>query len=170
MAFEKREMVIHPAHGVAEVVGREKREIDGKKVIFLVLEVPARPGISSVMRVSLPEDRADEIGLRAAVDTEEASDVLEVLGVQGVRVPTNWSRRFKNHQEKLRSGDVYQCAEVVRNLAQRERGAKLSTGEQTMYQQARYRLTSELAVSWGVDAEEADARVASALDAGVASA
>jgi CarD family transcriptional regulator len=76
-----------------------------------------------------------------------------------VRVPANWSRRFKNHQEKLKSGDVYQCAEVVRNLASRLRTAQLSAAEQSMYAKARYILISELAVSWDTDEETAEARI-----------
>jgi len=78
-------------------------------------------------------------------------------------VPANWSRRFKNHQEKLKSGDVYQCAEVVRNLAARLREKSLSAAEQSMYAKARYILISELAVSWNVDDEKAAARVDAAL-------
>ena len=60
------------------------------------------------------------------------------------RVPSNWSRRFKNHQEKLKSGDVYQVAEVVRNLAARNRDASLSAAERTMYERARVNLISEI--------------------------
>jgi CarD family transcriptional regulator len=78
-------------------------------------------------------------------------------------VPSNWSRRFKNHQEKLKSGDVYQHAEVVRNLAMRQRTASLSTAEKSMYANARHILISELAVSWGTDDVKAEARVDEAL-------
>ncbi len=80
-----------------------------------------------------------------------------------MRVPSNWSRRFKNHQEKLKSGDVYECAEVVRNLAIRQRTATLSTAEKSMYAKARHILISELAVSWQVSDEDAEARVDAAL-------
>lgn len=163
MAFDDDEQVVHPAHGVAEIVGRERRKFQGETVTFVVLAVPARDGISSAMRVSVPEDRAEELGLRAVISADEAAEVLEVLGMRNVRVPSNWSRRFKNHQEKLRSGDLYQCAEVVRNLAHRERDGKLSTAERSMYLRARYLLTTELAVSWGVEPTEAETRVDGAL-------
>lgn len=162
MKFRKRSSVVHPAHGVARVIDHERRKIDGKSVNCLVLEVPARDGIHGPIRISVPEDRATELGVRLPVDLDEAEDVLEVLSVTGVRVPANWSRRFKNHQEKLRSGDVYECAEVVRNLARRERDAHLSTGERSMYERARYRLASELAVSWGVELDEANERIEAA--------
>ena len=72
-------------------------------------------------------------------------------------MPSNWSRRFKNHQEKLKSGDVYQVAEVVRNLAARNRDAALSAAERTMYERARINLVSEIAPALQVSAEDAEA-------------
>ena len=164
MSYAIGSKVVYPSHGVAELVGREKRKIDGSSVTYLVLSVPQRGwGTRGDLKVSVPEDRADEVGIREAVSAEDAADVLEVLAVRDVRVPANWSRRFKNHQEKLKSGDVFACAEVVRNLAIRLQNSKLSTAEQSMYANARYLLTSELAVSWGVDEEEAEVRIDKAL-------
>lgn len=164
MVFKIGNKVVYPSHGVAEIVGREKKKFDGKTITYLVLSVPQRGwGTAGGMKVSVPEDRAEELGVREAISEEDAADVLEVLAVTDARVPSNWSRRFKNHQEKLKSGDVYECAEVVRNLAMRERNASLSTAEKSMYANARHILTSELAVSWGVDMEEAELRVDQAL-------
>ena len=165
MVFEVGEKVVYPAHGVAEVVGRETRSFDGESVTCLVLSVPKRGWeTAGGMRVSVPEDRAQDVGVRAAISAEDADDVLEVLAVKNARVPSNWSRRFKNHQEKLKSGDVYETAEVVRNLAIRQKTASLSSAETSMYAHARHILISELAVSWSVDDEEAEIRVDEALD------
>jgi CarD family transcriptional regulator len=162
--FKVGSKVVYPSHGVAEIVGREKRKVDGKNVTYLVLAVPERGwGTSGDMKVSVPEDKAEDLGVRSAVSEEDAEDVLEVLAATDVRVPSNWSRRFKNHQEKLKSGDVYQHAEVVRNLAMRQRTASLSTAEKSMYANARHILISELAVSWGTDDVKAEARVDEAL-------
>jgi CarD family transcriptional regulator len=162
--FEVGAKVVYPSHGVAEIVRREEREFGGEMRWFLVLVVPQQGwGTVGGMVVSVPEAGAEDLGVRPAISNEDASDVLDVLAVRDVRVPSNWSRRFKNHQEKLKSGDVYQCAEVVRNLAARMRTARLSTAERSMYAKARYILTSELAVSWGVDDEAAGARIDAAL-------
>ena len=164
MQFEIGSKVIYPSHGVAEIVGHESRTINGEKVDYLVLSIPERGwGTSGDMKVSVPEARAEDLGVRTAVSEEEAAEVLEVLAVTDARVPSNWSRRFKNHQEKLKSGDVYEHAEVVRNLAIRQRNASLSSAEQLMYANARHVLISELAVSWGVDDTEAETRVDTAL-------
>ena len=101
--------------------------------------------------------------LNADDSEEEVEDVLAVLAVRNVRVPTNWSRRFKNHQEKMKSGDIYECAEVVRNLALRDRQSSLSSAEKAMQIRARRILVSELAVSWNTTMEDAGARVDTVL-------
>src|SRR5256885_14497989 len=74
-------------------------------------------------------------------------------------MPTNWSRRFKNHVEKLKSGDIYQVAEVVRNLSIREADKGLSAGEKRMLARARQILVSELTFALNVDEEAAEARL-----------
>ena len=162
--FKVGTKVVYPSHGVAEIVGRESRSIDGEDVSCIVLSVPPRGwGAAGAMRVSVPEARASEVGVREAISAEDAAEVLDVLAVTNARVPANWSRRFKNHQEKLKSGDVYECAEVVRNLARRLQSGSLSSAETSMYAHARHILISELAVSWKVDDEEAESRVDHAL-------
>jgi CarD family transcriptional regulator len=155
--------VVYPAHGTAKVVGRSTRKVDGEDVAYLELEVAGDDNArtSSVMRLSVPEERAEPIGVRPVIGADEADEVLAVLAARNVRVPTNWSRRFKNHQEKLKSGDIYELAEVVRNLAVRAdtSAGGLSTAEKAMQERARRILASELAVSWGVSYDEATARM-----------
>jgi CarD family transcriptional regulator len=117
----------------------------------------------------VPVDKLEELGVRDAVSAEDADDVLAVLAVSDARVATNWSRRFKNHQEKLRTGDIFACAEVVRNLARRQNDKKLAPAESAMYRQARHGLVAELAVSWGISDDDASDRVEGALGLEVAS-
>ena len=137
------------------------RKIDGVDVNYLELVVAAgdESWRGGAMTLAVPEDRAVELGVREAISREEVDDVMAVLAVTNVRVPTNWSRRFKNHQEKLKSGDIYECAEVVRNLSLREQSGSLSTAEKSMQARARQILVSELAVSWDVTFDEAGARI-----------
>ncbi len=71
-------------------------------------------------------------------------------------MPTNWSRRFKNHVEKLKSGDIYQVAEVVRNLSLRDQDKGLSTGEKQMFTRAKKILSSELMYALDMDEKEAE--------------
>ncbi len=160
MKYKVGSRVIYPAHGTAKIVGRTTRTFDGEEVTYLELVVPERGfGTSGDMTVLVPEAKAAELGVRDAISADEADEVLEVLAVSNVRMPTNWSRRFKNHQEKLKSGDVYECAEVVRNLTRREQSGSLSTAEKSMQARARHILISELSVSWGVGPEAAESRI-----------
>src|SRR5262249_56102700 len=89
-------------------------------------------------------ERGEGGGVRPPISAEDVDDLFQLLGKKDVREPTNWSRRFKNHQEKLKSGDVYQVAEVVRNLALREATKGLSAGEKAILVKARTLPLSEL--------------------------
>src|SRR5207249_7773370 len=97
------------------------------------------------------------------INDEEVEEVFAVLRKKEARMPTNWSRRFKNHVEKLKSGDVYQVAEVVRNLSLREKDKGLSAGEKRMLAQARQILASELTFALGASEEEAELKLHEAL-------
>ena len=93
----------------------------------------------------------------------EVEEVFAVLRKKEARMPTNWSRRFKNHSEKLRSGDIYQVAEVVRNLSIRDKDKGLSAGEKRMLTRARQILVSELTFALNVDTDAAEEKLASVL-------
>jgi CarD family transcriptional regulator len=95
------------------------------------------------------------VGIRDVIAQDELEKVFKVLKSKECRMPTNWSRRFKTHVEKLRSGDIYQVAEVVRNLARREADKGLSAGEKRMLTKARQILISEVTFAANVDESEA---------------
>ena len=164
MAFAVGSKVVYPSHGVAQNVRREKRVLDGEKLEYLILEVPQQGwGTSGAMTVAVPENRAEGLGVRPAITKADATEVLDLVSVRDVRVPANWSRPFKNHQEKLKSGDVYQVAEVVRNLALREVTKGLSAGEKAMLVKARSVLVSELSFALDVSEDDALARLQAQL-------
>jgi CarD family transcriptional regulator len=162
--FKVGDKVIYPCHGVAEVMDIVTRTVDGHDTTYVVFSIAERtPGRHGHMTVSVPVDQADQVGVREVVSREDADEVLTVLSVTDVRVPSNWSRRFKNHQEKLKTGDLFQYAEVVRNLAHRQRTTSLAAAETAMYGTARHLVSSELAVTWSVTPEAAEARMDEAL-------
>ena len=140
MDFQVGDTVIYPQHGACIVEGIQAKTAFGITRDYLILRA-----IIGEMTLSVPLETADEVGVRPPVGAEELDDLVAVLSKPDPRVPSNWSRRFKNHQEKLKSGDVYQVAEVVRNLASRNRDAALSAAERTMYERARTNLVSEIA-------------------------
>jgi len=159
--FKKDDIVIYPQHGACKVKGTKKQDFfgTGKKEEYLILET-----IINEMTLRVPLAKLDEVGVRPPVSPDELEDLVAVLSKADPRVPSNWSRRFKNHQEKLKSGDVYQVAEVVRNLAARNRDASLSAAERTMYERARTNLISEIQPALKVTKEEAEEFLNKALE------
>ena len=162
MSFKPGDRVVYPHHGAAVIEKKEKRKAFGKETEYLVLRMA-----HGEMTLAVPVDKADEVGMRWPISEEDVEDLFEVLAKRDVREPANWSRRFKNHQEKLKSGDVYQVAEVVRNLAARNRDASLSAAERTMYERARVNLISEISPALKVSSEDAEAYLDDALAKGV---
>ena len=158
MSFDVGDKVVYPHHGAAIIEGREKRIFDGQKTDYFVLRITYGD-----LKVSIPVDKAEEIGLRDVINDEEVEEVFAVLRKKEARMPTNWSRRYKNHVEKLKSGDIYQVAEVVRNLSIRDKDKGLSAGEKRMLSKARQILVSELTFAIGVSEEEAEQKLNDAL-------
>ncbi len=158
MAFKVGDRVVYPHHGAAVIEKKEKREIEGAKTEFFVLRMA-----NNDLVISVPVSKAEEVGMRPPISAEDVDDLFQLLAKKDVREPTNWSRRFKNHQEKLKSGDVYQVAEVVRNLALREVSKGLSAGEKSMLVKARQVLVSELSFALNVSEDEALKKLEGAL-------
>jgi CarD family transcriptional regulator len=150
--FRKGDTVVHPEHGAAVIEELRDREFLGEKRKYLVLRVAYGD-----LTLMVPVDSTDEVGLRQVVSKNEVKKVLKVLTEDESSMAANWSRRFKNNMEKLHSGDPYQVAEVLRNLAIRDREKGLSAGEKRMIQKARQILISEL--SYATDKTEADAEI-----------
>jgi CarD family transcriptional regulator len=158
MTFDVGDKVVYPHHGAATIERREKKGPGGEKRDYLVLRLAYGD-----LTAWVPADAAEEIGLREVINDEEVEEVFAVLRKKEARMPTNWSRRFKNHVEKLKSGDIYQVAEVVRNLSIREADKGLSAGEKRMLAKARQILVSELTFALNLDEEAAEARLDAVL-------
>jgi len=158
MAFKVGDRVVYPHHGAAVIKKKESRQVEGEKVDYFVLHMA-----HGDLTLSVPVDKAEDVGMRPPISEEDVEDVLRLLAKRDVREPSNWSRRFKNHQEKLKSGDVYQVAEVVRNLSIRDKDKGLSAGEKRMLTRARQILVSELTFAIGVSEEEAEKKLNDAL-------
>jgi CarD family transcriptional regulator, regulator of rRNA transcription len=159
VAFRKGDTVVHPEHGAAVVEEVREKEFLGEKRKYLVLRV-----VYGDLTVLVPTDSTDQVGLRACVSKNEAKKVLKVLTEEESSVAANWSRRFKNNLEKRHSGDPYEVAEVLRNLAIRDREKGLSAGEKRMITKARQILISELAFATDKSEDEAEAVIDGVLD------
>lgn len=151
-SFRVGDKVVYPHHGAAVIEDVQEREVDGASRKYWVLRLSYGD-----LTLMVPTDGADQVGLRGVVPKDEVEQVFKVLRSkkQGP-APTNWSRRFKNHVEKLRSGDIYEVAEVVRNLSIRDKQKGLSAGEKRMLAKARQILISELTFAVGCKEERAE--------------
>jgi CarD family transcriptional regulator len=158
LAFKVGDKVVYPHHGAAIIERSEKKKAFGEEREYLVLRLAYGD-----LTLMVPADNTDEVGLREVINDEEVEEVFAVLGKKEARMPTNWSRRYKNHVEKLKSGDVYQVAEVVRNLSIRDSDKGLSAGEKRMLTRARQILVSELTFAINVSEEEAEKKLNEAL-------
>lgn len=156
--FSVGDKVVYPHHGAAEVVACETRALNGEQVDYLVIVTH-----DGETRILVPADRCEVVGVRPPVPAREVPDVCDVLSKREVREPSNWSRRLKNHQAKLKSGDVFELAEVVRNLSLRQRSTDLSHAEADMLKRSRRMLVSELCYSLDVDEPTAEQQLENAL-------
>ena len=106
------------------------------------------------MTVNVPCENVEKVGLRKVIDEETVEKVVQALTGDGTTMPKNWNRRFKHNRDKMKTGDIFELAEVVRNLSLRDHEKGLSTGEKQMFVKAKKILVSELMYAKGMDEEE----------------
>ncbi len=160
-AFEVGDSVVYPHHGAGKVLRKEVKEVLGEKREYLTIKI-----LHNDMTVMVPTANAAVAGLRRVVSEETLQQVLGVLQAECSDMPNNWSRRFKHNQEKIKTGDICELAEVVRNLTIREHEKGLSTGEKQMYVRAKKVLVSEMMYALDMDEEQVDAHLSSVILAG----
>src|ERR1700716_2684973 len=149
--FECGDNVVYPHHGAGKVLKKELRKMFGDEREYLTIKI-----LHNDMTVMVPCENAGVAGLRRVIDEETVQKVLGVLQDDVSEMPKNWNRRFKHNRDKIKTGDIYELAEVVRNLALRESEKGLSTGEKQMFTRAKKILASELMYALDKDEEEAE--------------
>jgi CarD family transcriptional regulator len=149
--FEEGDKVVYPHHGAGLVLKKESRELMGEERDYLTIKI-----LHNELTVMVPCENAGVAGLRRVIDEEEIKKVTDVLTDEVSDMPKNWNRRFKYNREKIKTGDVFELAEVVRNLAIREMEKGLSTGEKQMYTRAKKILASEFMYALDKDEEGAE--------------
>jgi len=152
--YEIGDHVVYPHHGAGKVLKKEQKEVLGEKREYLTIQI-----LHNDMTVMVPCENASRAGLRRVIGEEAVKKVLGVLRDDVSQMPKNWNRRFKHNREKIKTGDVYELAEVVRNLAIRETEKGLSTGEKQMYTRAKKILASELMYALDMDEEGAESHL-----------
>jgi CarD family transcriptional regulator len=148
--FEVGDKVVYPHHGAGTVVKKEKREVLGQTREYLTIQI-----LHNDMTVNVPVENAEQVGLRTVIDEDLVNNVVKALTGGSTEMPKNWNRRFKHNRDKMKTGDIFELAEVVKNLSLRDHEKGLSTGEKQMFVKAKKILASELMYAKGVDEEEA---------------
>jgi CarD family transcriptional regulator len=146
--YEIGDKVVYPNHGAGTIAGIETKTILDEKKEYYIMKLPI-----GEMKVMIPVDKIDKIGIRDVISEAKADEVFELLDGEKSKMSQNWNRRFRANQEKLKTGDIFEVAEVVRNLSIRDREKGLSTGEKKMLSNARQILISELVLAKDMDEE-----------------
>ena len=157
--YEVGDQVVYPHHGAGKVLRKELKEVLGERREYLTIKI-----LHNEMTVMVPTENAGKAGLRRVIGEEEVERVLAVLRDEVSQMPKNWNRRFKHNRDKIRTGDVYELAEVVRNLALREAEKGLSTGEKQMFTRAKKILASELMYALEMEEGEAEGHIDSLIE------
>ena len=141
--FKVGDNTVYPAHGVATVKRIEEKSVGGKKKKFYVLEV-----VDNHMTIMVPTDNAASVGLREIISDKEVKKVYKILKERDIKIDqTTWNRRYREYMEKIKTGSVYEIAEVLRNLFLLRHSKDLSFGERKMLDQAKHLLVKEISLA-----------------------
>jgi CarD family transcriptional regulator len=149
--FRVGDKVVYPMHGAGVIESIEEKEILGEKKCYYIMRLPIGD-----MKVMVPVGNVEVVGLREVIDEAEVDKVLEVLKSRKTKMSSNWNRRYRANLEKIRSGDIYEVAEVVKNLSLRDKEKGLSTGERKMLDSAKQILLSEIVLAKGIEERQAN--------------
>ncbi len=154
LEFEIGDSVVYPHHGAGTVLKKEDKNVLGEIREYLTIKI-----LHNDMTVMVPTANAAVAGLRRVVDEETCQKVIAVLQDDVSTMPPNWNRRFKFNRDKIKTGNIFDLAEVVRNLGVRESQKGLSTGEKQMYTRAKKILASEMMYALDMDEDDVDAHL-----------
>ncbi len=143
LEFQVGDKAVYPAQGVAEVVGIDQKEISGKIQKFYVLRV-----LDSDMRILVPVDKAEQVGLREVVQEDQIREVYDILKEKELHIDKQtWNRRYRGFMEKIKTGSLFEVAEVFRDLYRLKETKTLSFGERRMLDTAKNLIVKELSVA-----------------------
>ena len=148
--FNVGDKIVYPMHGAGTIDSIEEKNILGENQSYYVIKMPGE------VKVMVPTDRAEQIGVRNVIGKEEAEKVISILGEDETEMSQNWNKRYRDNMEKMKSGSVYEVADVVRNLSFKQKEKGLSTGEKKMLNNAKQILVSELVLAEHASQDEVE--------------
>jgi CarD family transcriptional regulator len=137
--FVVGDTVVYPQHGAGRIVDMVDQDFQGELRSYFLIEI-----LHNQMTVMVPVDGLDKAGIRAVISQPEVEELVGVLRDDPTKMPVNWSRRVRHNRDKIKTGDIFEIADVLRNLALRDSERGLSTGEKQMFSKVRRIMASEL--------------------------
>jgi CarD family transcriptional regulator len=145
--FKIGDLAVYPAHGVGRIESIEKRDISGEKKDFYIMKI-----LDNNMIIMIPIDNVQSVGLRDIIDVGEVAKVYEIMKKRDMPVDNQtWNRRYREYMEKIKTGSVYEVAEVLRDLYLLKVDKDLSFGERKMLDTAQTLLLKELSIAKKTD-------------------
>ena len=155
--FNVGDKIVYPMHGAGVIDAIEEKDILGEKQACYILKMPGE------VKVMVPTAKAEEIGVRSIIDKSSAEKVFRVLESDETEMSMNWNKRYRDNMDKMKSGDIYKVADVVRNLSFKQKEKGLSTGEKKMLNNAKQILVSELVLTEHATQDEIEQMVDSKI-------
>jgi len=143
--------VVYPMHGVGKIDAIQKKKVLGKTAKYYVIKI-----MQGNIKIMVPVDKADEIGVRAVINKREVSKVLNILKNKGGKLESDWKTRYQSNTDKIKTGSIYEIAEVVRDLYRRNKEKELSLMEKKMYENALHQIITEISIAKNIKYEEAE--------------
>ena len=156
--FNVGDKVVYPMHGAGIIEGIEEKNILGEKQNYYIIKMPGE------VKVMVPTAKASAVGVRDIIDSNTASKVFKVLESSSTEIESNWNKRYRDNMEKMKSGDIYEVADVVRSLSFKQKEKGLSTGEKKMLLNAKQILVSELTLAENLSKDDIEDMVNQKID------
>ena len=156
--FNVGDKVVYPMHGAGIIEGIEEKNILGEKQNYYIIKMPGE------VKVMVPTSKASDVGVRDIIDSNTASKVFKVLETSSAEIESNWNKRYRDNMEKMKSGDIYEVADVVRSLSFKQKEKGLSTGEKKMLLNAKQILVSELTLAEDLSKDDIEDMVNKKID------
>lgn len=158
--FKIGNMAVYPAHGVVQIQGIEVKEICGRKKDFYILKV-----IDNDVTVMVPTDNALSVGLRPVINKNHVKKIYTILRSKNKSSQSSfngnqsWNKRYREYADKLKSGNVFDIAEVLKEIYLLQGEKELSFGEKRVFEMARSLLVKEIAIAKDVEEEKVSSEI-----------
>ncbi|MDY0096213.1 MAG: CarD family transcriptional regulator [Candidatus Vecturithrix sp.] len=152
--FTVGDKVVYPSHGVGRIEALEEKEIAGQKIQCFVLSI-----LGKELKIIVPVSNSKKVGLRQIIDEEEVEKIFDILRDEINNMPPKWNKRYNFNMDKIRTGSIYEIAEVFKNLTRLGRKKELSFGERKMLDSTRELIVMEIAHSKRIGTAQAESLI-----------